>query len=230
MTQPTTFTAMNATTARLAANLLREGRVVLVDPVEPFEGITGFIDLGLFPEDAVIVASSDVTRDPIRALNPDGGTPIVVDEEITDVNVTYELPCLTPDANVLALHAGAPSAELTEPDLAGVRMAAFNPGASVLTRVIVIAKRPGVDPNREIRVFWHQRAALQSNGTDRQGTRDVPQFLVTVRAFTYELGPEFAGFEANITPYGAVFTLPLSKLNALLLALDGEALPEPATP
>lgn len=214
---------VNSSTARLSANMVAEGRIVLFDPVDTFTGITGAVDLGLFPEDAVIAPSSDITRETIRALNPEGGASIVVEERVTETTITYEIPVLTASEQVRALHNGAPSVAMTDAGMTGISVTPFTPGASVLGRMVVIAKRPGTDPDRLFRVYWHPRAALQSNGLgDSQGEQTL-LFTASVRAHTYTPGAEFAGVETQITEYGAIFTVPASKLADLLAALDTEA-------
>lgn len=216
-------TPVNDQSAYAAANMIPEGRIVLFDPLDAFAGITGAVNLGLFPEDAVIAPSSEVTRETIRAVNPEGGPSIVVDERITETTITYEIPILTPSEQVRSLHNGAPAVALTDPTLTGVSITPFSPGASILGRMVVIAKRPGTDANRLFRVFWHPRVALQSNGQGESQGEQTLLFTATVRAHTYEPGPAFDDVATQITQYGAIFTVPASQLPELLAALDAEA-------
>ncbi|MVN86906.1 hypothetical protein GO986_09025 [Deinococcus sp. HMF7620] len=212
----------NAATARLSGNMVPEGRIIYFDPVEGFTGVT-FADLGLFPEDATIFPNAEITREAIRALNPEGGPSIVVDERITETDITYEVPVLTPDDTVRSLHNGAPAVALADTDMAGIKVSPFSPGASILGRLIVVAKRPGTDPARLFRVFWHPRAALQSNGTGDSQGEETLLFNISVRAHTYEPGADFTDVASQITPYGAIFTVPANKLQTLLDKLADEA-------
>ncbi|MCD0175206.1 hypothetical protein IHN32_04490 [Deinococcus sp. 14RED07] len=216
------FLSSNSATAILAGNMVQEGRIAFFDPINGFTGIT-WANMGLFPEDAVVFPDSEVTREAVRARNPEGGAPIVVDERITDTTITYELPILTPDATVRALHNGAPAVEMTAASMVGISVSPFNPGASVLGRFIMLAKIPGTDPARLCRLFWHPRAALQSNGVgDSQGSPTL-LFNLSVRAFTYTPGVDFTDVAAQITPYGAIFNVPFNKIAGLLDKLDAEA-------
>lgn len=217
------LTPVNAATAYLATNMVAEGRIVLFDPIGTFEGITGAVNLGLFPEDAVIAPNAEVTRETIRAINPEGGASIVVEERVTETTISYEIPVLTPSEQVRSLHNGAPAVALTDPTLTGVSVTPFTPGASILGRMVVIAKRPGADADRLFRVFWHPRAALQSNGLGESQGEQTLLFTASVRAHTYEPGAAFDDVATQITQYGAIFTVPASDLAALLTALDTEA-------
>lgn len=214
---------VNDQSAYAAANMIPEGRIVLFDPLDAFAGITGAVNLGLFPEDAVIAPNAEVTRETIRAINPEGGASIVVEERVTETTISYEIPVLTPSEQVRSLHNGAPAVALTDPSLTGVSVTPFTPGASILGRMIVIAKRPGTDADRLFRVFWHPRAALQSNGLGESQGEQTLLFTASVRAHTYEPGPAFDDVATQITQYGAIFTVPASDLAALLTALDTEA-------
>lgn len=214
---------INAATAYLATNMVAEGRIVLFDPLGTFEGITGAVNLGIFPEDAVIAPNSEVTRETVRGINPEGGASIIVDERVTETTISYEIPVLTPSEQVRSLHNGAPAVAMTDPDFVGVSVTPFSPGASILGRMIVIAKRPGTDADRLFRVFWHPRAALQSNGLGESQGEQTLLFTASVRAHTYTPGADFADVATQITQYGAIFTVPASKLAALLAALDTEA-------
>ncbi|WP_291428502.1 hypothetical protein [Deinococcus sp.] len=177
----------------------------------------------LFPEDAVIAPSSEVTRETIRAINPEGGASIVVEERVTETTISYEIPVLTPSEQVRSLHNGAPAVAMTDPDFAGISVTPFTPGASILGRMVVIAKRPGTSADRMFRVFWHPRAALQSNGLGESQGEQTLLFKASVRAHTYTPAARFADVNTQITQYGAIFGVPARTLNDLLTALDTEA-------
>ncbi|WP_027459265.1 hypothetical protein [Deinococcus murrayi] len=216
----------NSNTATLSANLTREGRQVLFSPLEDFGPVDAgsFLDLGLFPPDARIAPTSNVERSDIQAQNREGGPPIVLASDVTSISVTYDLPVLTPDDTVRDLHNGTPSATISSGPLAGTTVSPFSPGASVLGRLIVVSKREGSD---RVRVAWHPRAFLQSNGTGDNQNRETLQFTATVQAFDYTPGTDLAAYDAQITQYGAVFTVPRAKLADLLDILAEEAVPAP---
>lgn len=218
------LTVVNTATALLATNLTREGRQVLISPTASFAGITDgdFADLGYFPPDATIAPASDVTRDTITAQNRLGGPPVTLADNVSAITVTYDLPVLTPDELVRDLHAGSPATTIASGPLAGTRVSPFAPGASLGVRLIVVSQREGSDT---VRVAWHPRAFLQSNGIGTNQDRETAQFTATVQAYDYTPGTELAAYNAQITQYGAVFAVPRAKLQALLDILAEEALP-----
>lgn len=215
---------VNSDTALLASNLSKEGRQVLFSPVEDFTGITegDFVDLGYFPPDATIAPVSNLTRTPVTAQNREGGPPVTLANPVTELDVTYEIPVLTPDDLVRDLHGGSPATEITTGTLAGATISPFSPGASLLGRMIVVSKRAGSDI---VRVAWHPRAFLQSNGFGDSQDNDTVQFTVSLQAFDYTPGSTLLAYNAQITQYGALFTIPRAKLQALLDVLAEEALP-----
>ena len=225
MTLPTSgINIVNSNTARLSSNLAREGRQVLFSPTETFAGIAedGFADLGLFPPDAKIAPTSNIQRSDIQAQNPNGGAPIVLASDTTSISITYDIPVLTPDDTVRDLHNGTPSAEITDGPLAGSKISPITPGASIVGRLIILNRREGQDL---VRVAWHPRAFLQSNGTGDSQNRDTVQFTATVQAFNYTPGSTLSAYDAQITEYGAIFTVARDKVQTLLNTLAAEALP-----
>ncbi|WP_019585222.1 hypothetical protein [Deinococcus apachensis] len=215
---------INTATAILAANLVREGRQVLFSPTEAFGTLPAgdFADMGLFPPDAKIAPSAAVDRSDIQAQNRLGGPPVTVATDVTRITVTYDIPVLTPDETVRALHNGAPPTTIAAGPLAGSTVSPYAPGGSITGRLIVVSRREGSDL---VKVAWHPRAFLQSNGTGDNQNRETAQFTATVQAFDYTPGAELAAYNAQITLYGALFTVPSAKLQALLDILAGEALP-----
>lgn len=214
----------NSDTALLAENLTREGRQVLVSPTQPFAGITAgeFVDMGYFPTDAKIVPAANVTSSNIQAQNRQGGAPVTLAKDVTDIEVTYDIAVLTPDDTVRDLHNGTPAVTITAGDLAGTRVSPYNPGASLTCRMIVVSRR---ENSTVARVAWHPRVFLQSNGIGDNSNRETLQFTPTIQAFDYTPGAQLAAYDALITQYGAVFTVPLDKLQTLLDILADEALP-----
>lgn len=214
----------NANTALLAANLVREGRQVLFSPTETFGTIPAgdFADMGLFPPDAKVAPNAAVDRSDIQAQNRLGGPPITVATDVTKITVTYDLVILTPDETVRALHNGAPPTSITTGPLAGSTISPYSPGGSITGRLIVVSRREGSDL---VKVAWHPRAFLQSNGTGDNQNRETSNFTVTVQAYDYTPGQDLVAFNAQITLYGAIFTVPSAKLQALLDILAEEALP-----
>lgn len=214
----------NSTTATLSANLTREGRQVLFSPIQAFGTIPAgaFVDLGLFPPDAKIAPNASVDRADIQAQNREGGPPVVIASDVTKITVTYDLPVLTPDDTVRALHNGTPPTTIADGPLAGATISPYSPGGSVTGRLIVVSRREGSDL---VRVAWHPRAFLQSNGAGDNQNRETLQFTATVQAFDYTPGTELAAYDAQITQYGAVFTVPRASLQTLLDILASEAAP-----
>lgn len=215
---------VNKDTALLAANLSKEGRTVFFSPVEDFTGIPAgdFADLGYFPADATIAPTSNITRTPVTAQNREGGAPVTLANPVTEIEVTYEIPVLTPDDLVRDLHGGTPATAITTGPLAGTKVSPFNPGASLLGRMIVVSKRGN---SNIVRVAWHPRAFLQSNGFGDSQDNDTALFTVSLQAFDYTPGTELSAYDAQITQYGALFSVPREKLQALLDILAEEALP-----
>lgn len=218
------LTVVNANTTLLAANLSKFGRQVLFSPLELFTGITlgDFADLGYFPADATIAPTSNVTRTPVTAQNREGGAPVTLANPVTEIEVTYEVPVLTPDELIQDLHSGTPATPITSGTLAGVKVSPFSPGASLLGRMIVVSKRGN---SNIVRVAWHPRAFLQSNGFGDSQDNDTALFTVNIQAFDYTPGTELLAYNAQITQYGALFSVARDKLQALLDVLAEEALP-----
>ena len=215
-------TIVNSSTATLRANIEKEGRIVLIDPLDLLGGTPGELyDMGLFPTDARIAPSIDVTRETIRAASREGGEDITVGEEVRDVTISYDIPVLSPDAYIRALHAGSAAVIAESGTLATVRAYGFNPSAGVLVRFINVRKRPsGVH-----RVIWHPRMQLSPQAPGDANGNDTLVFRGVVQAFTYTPGGALATFDAAITQYGAEFHVPDALLDELLEALQGEALP-----
>lgn len=212
----------NASTATLTANLTREGRQVLFSPLAAFGDVTAgaFVDFGLFAPDAKIAPNAAVEKSDIQVQNRSGGPAVTVGTDVTKVTVTYEIAVLTPDDTVRALHQGAPPTAITSGPLAGATISPYAPGGSVEGRLIVVNRREGSDL---VRVAWHPRALLQNNGYGDAQNRETAQFTVTVQGYDYTPGTELATYDAQITLYGAIFTVPEAKLQALLDVLASEA-------
>lgn len=217
--------AKNSTTARQAANLTREGRQVLLSPLEAFGTIlaaTEWADLGLFPPAEKVAINTNVTRESIKAQDPNGGPDLLLVEDTTEVTATYDnIPVLTPDETVRALHVGSVPVALTD-TLAGGTISPFAPGASIPARMIVIRRHQG-GPDPLYKVYWHPRVAIQNNGEGDNQNRETLQFRVPVQSYLGDLSPALDAYSAQVGPMGAIFTIPASKLDALLDILKGEA-------
>lgn len=217
--------AKNSTTARQAANLTREGRQVLLSPLEAFGTIlaaTEWADLGLFPPAEKVAINTNVTRESIKAQDPNGGPDLLLVEDTTEVTATYDnIPVLTPDETVRALHVGSVPVAMTDA-LAGGTISPFAPGASIPARMIVIRRHQGgADPL--YKVYWHPRVAIQNNGEGDNQNRETLQFRVPVQSYLGDLSVALDAYSAQVGPMGAIFTIPASKLDALLDILKGEA-------
>ncbi|MFK7601887.1 hypothetical protein ACI3L1_06710 [Deinococcus sp. SM5_A1] len=218
--------AVNSTTARLAANLTREGRQVLISPLEAFGTIllaTDWADLGLFPPAEKVAINTNVTRESIKAQDPSGGPDLLLVEDTTEVTATYDnIPVLTPDETVRALHVGSVPVALTDPALTGGTISPFAPGASIPARMIVIRRHQGgADPL--YKVYWHPRVAIQNNGEGDNQNRETLQFRVPVQSYLGTLSAALAPYSAQVGPMGAIFTILASQLDALLDILKAEA-------
>lgn len=221
------LTIVNQATALLASNARGSGQILYFDPITP-EGLAtgnGFIDLGYLPENTRISPNAEVTREDLMAAGRESGSSVRIASVVTNATIGYEIPILTPDAFVRALHAGAGPATATGTTLEGVRAYQINPEAAVVGRFVFVKKRPG-GPHT---VIWHPRFELSANGTaDGDAGSEVLNFLGSVQAFRYTPAEAFAGLITAINQYGVMFEVPNdATLDALLTALDGEALPTP---
>lgn len=216
---------VNNATSRLATNLSREGRTVLFSPLDNFGTILAdtWINLGLFPPQEKIALTTNTNTTDIKAQNPDGGPDDLLAQDVGDATAVYDsIPVLTPDETVRALHVGSPAAPLTGA-LAGGTISPFTIGAAINGRMIVIRKHQGGgDPLQK--VYWHPRVSLQNNGNGDNQNRETLQFRAPVLAWSGTFAADLSAYEAQRSSLGAIFTIPNSKLQALLDALDDEAL------
>ena len=220
--------AKNAGTAQLASNLSREGRQAFFSPLQGFGTLLtpdDWVDFGLFPPAEKITPTSNVSSSPITAQDPFGGPPILLATDVTEVTASYDnLPVLTPDNIIRALHAGSVPVNMTGA-LAGATVSPFAPGMSVLGRFIVVRRHQAsaaeADPN--YKVYWHPRVGLQSNGEGDNQNRETLQFKVPIQAFLDQakLPVELQDVKQQISSMGSIFTVPASKLDALLDVLKG---------
>ena len=219
------LTVANANTALLTANARGSGQIIWFDPISPAGLATadGFIDLGYFPDGTRISPNIEVSREDLLAAGRESGASVRLTSVVTSSTIGYEIPVLTPDAYVRALHAGAGAATATGTTLEGVKAYQINPEAAVLGRFIFAKKRPG-GPHT---VVWHPRFELSANGsTGGDASSEVLNFVGSVQAYPYTPDEEFAGMVTAITQYGAMFEVADdAQLDALLTALNGEALP-----
>lgn len=216
---------VNNATSRLATNLTREGRTVLVSPLEDFGTILAdtWINLGLFPPQEKIALTTNTNTTDIKAQNPDGGPDDLLAQDVSDATAVYDsIPVLTPDETVRALHVGSPAAAMTGA-LAGGSISPFAIGAAINCRMIVIRKHlGGADPLQK--VYWHPRVSLQNNGEGDNQNRETLQFRAPVLAWNGVFLTDLSAYESQKGTLGAIFTIPNSKLTALLDALNDEAL------
>lgn len=223
------LTVANTNTALDAANARGSGQIIYFDPITP-EGLAtgnGFLDLGYFPEGTRISPNIEVNREDLLAAGRESGASVRIASVIANSTIGYEIPVLTPDAQVRALHTGAGAVIATGETLAGVRAYQINPEAAVVGRFVFVKKRP----NGPHTVIWHPRFELSANGTaDGDANSETLNFVGSVQAYRYKPAEAFAGMVTAIGQYGVMFEAPTDAgLDALLTALDAEALPD-ATP
>ncbi|WP_272977114.1 hypothetical protein [Deinococcus geothermalis] len=220
------LTVVNTATATLAANAAGSGQILYFDPISPSDIVPGdgFIDMGYFPADTRISPSFEVNREELRAAGRDSSATVLLANPVTSASITYEFGVLTPDASVRALHTGAGAATATGAGLTGVQAYQINPEAAVTGRWVFVKRRP----NGSATVIWHPRVQLSSNGSEGgDAGSEVLNFVATVQAYSYNSGTAFAGMGTAIGQYGVSFEVPdAATLDALLTALDDEALPE----
>ncbi|WP_155300958.1 hypothetical protein [Deinococcus kurensis] len=221
------ITAINAATAKLADNLTREGRQVLISPLDDFGTILTadeWADMGLFPPAEKLAITTNVTSTDIKAQDPNGGPDLLLRTDVTDVTASYDnIPVLTPDDVIRALHVGSIPTALAGP-LAGGTISPFAPGASIQARMIVIRRHQGgSDPL--YKVYWHPRIGLQNNGEGDNQNQETLQFKAAIQAFTEQanLPAELQAYVTQVGSMGSIFTIPSSKLSALLDVLEDAA-------
>lgn len=221
------LTVANASTALRAENAQGSGQILYFDPIEPASIVTGngFIDMGYFPADTRISPNVEVNREELRAAGRVSAATVLLANPVTSASIGYEFGVLTPDDNVRALHAGAGAAVGTGTGLTTARAYTINPEAAVTGRWVFVKQRASGGAT----VIWHPRAQLSSNGSEGgDAGSEVLNFIATVQAFSYTPDAAFAGLATAINQYGAQFEVPdAATLEALLTALDGEALPTP---
>lgn len=214
----------NQNTAILAANLLKEGRIVLFDPLNAAFA-PGFVDLGYFPTADKIAPTNTVNRTAVVAASREGGPDVTLADDVTSVGITYAISSLTADDAVKELHAGSAPVTLSATGVATTTAFLYDPSVSVSGRMIIVRKRLGTDTARKHRVVFHPRVDLSPNGTGDANGKDTLVFLATVRAYPYVVGAEFSASAAAFGQYGAQFEVPDAELTPLLDFLAGEALP-----
>lgn len=214
------FTPINSNTARLASNASKTGRSAFFAPLDAFGTIPANapVDLGLFPVAEKLTPATNITSESVTAQDPNGGTAaLTLDTIVTAVEITYDtIAIVTPSAEVVALHAGAPSVELTE--VAGATLTPFDPGASVVGRFWAVFRNKA---RGSVRVVFHPRFALQSNGYGENGPVETVQFKGTVQAYDVSTLPAgLAAYAPQITAYGVIADAPIAKLQEVLDLLN----------
>ena len=219
------LTIVNTATATLAANARGSGQILYFDPISPDGLATGnsFIDMGYLPDGTRISPNAEVIREDLMAAGRESGASVRIASVVSSANIGYEIPILTPDENVRALHAGAGAAIATGTTLTGVRAYQINPEAAVLGRFVFVKKRPS-GPHT---VIWHPRFELSANGSSEgDANSEVLNFVGSVQAYGYTPAADFEGLVKAIGQYGVMFQAPDdATLDELLTALDKEALP-----
>lgn len=221
---PYTEQIPNAAASIDPSNLSREGNEVLISPRVAFGSIAkntwrrvGYFD----PADDISPTTNTNTND-ITAQNPSGGPDILLEQEVTEATAVYEsIAPMTPSAEIVALHAGAPAVPV---GAGGITASPFTIGATIGARMIVIKRRLSNDPERIQRVYWHPNVGLANNGTvDKQG-RKAPQFRVSVLTWAGTITD--ADIEAAVTvspTMGVIFNVPDDQLDDFLTRLMAEA-------
>lgn len=216
---------VNTSTATLATNLSREGRTVLFSPLEAFGPIAAnaWVNLGLFPPQEKIALTTNTNTEDVRAQDPEGGPDLLLAQDVTEATAVYDnLPVLTPDDTVRALHTGSPASPLTGA-LAGGTISPFTIGAQINGRLIVVRKHLSGGADRLQKVYWHPRVSLQNNGEGDSQNRETLQFRAPIIGWTGNFQTDLSEYNAQKSAMGAIFTIPNSKLQALLDALADEA-------
>ncbi|SEI66963.1 hypothetical protein SAMN04488058_101295 [Deinococcus reticulitermitis] len=220
------LTLSNTATATLPANAAGSGQILYFNPISPAGLGTGgaFLDLGYFPADTRISPNAEVNREELRAAGRESAATVLLANPVTSASIGYEFGVLTPDADVRALHAGAGAVVGTGAGLTTARAYTINPESAVTGRWVFVKKRPGGSAT----VIWHPRVQLSANGeAGGDAGSEVLNFVATVQAHTYTPAAAFDGMATAINQYGARFEVPdAATLDALLTALDDEALPE----
>lgn len=212
-----------------ADNFRRVGNFVLVSPLAAVGALilpADWVGLGYFRPDAQLAPTTDVQRSPILVQNPQGGQPITLLEDTTDVSAIYEtIEPVTADEYIQALHQGSVPVALTDATLNGSTISPFEPGASIEARMMVIRITEGSAATKRYELFWHPRVALQSNGLGDYEGRATRIFRVPVRQWggQFEADGVLAAFGNAKGDMGAVFQGPINELAALVTALKGEA-------
>lgn len=224
----------NADTMFSVDNFSRLGNTVIVSPTAPLGTLVRpdtFYGLGYFEPDAQIAPETDLTRDEILVQNPEGGQPIVLMEDVSDVSAVYTVETVTPDDVVQALHMGSVPTLLADATVNESTISPFEVGMSIEARMMVIriteAKRDG---SRRYELLWHPRVALQNDGFGEYQGRTTRQFRIPVRTWqgAFTAGGALAAFNGRKSGMGAIFNGPIEELPALVEILRGEALPAAA--
>ncbi|EYB67022.1 hypothetical protein DEIPH_ctg052orf0017 [Deinococcus phoenicis] len=222
--------AKNAATAQLSANLNKEGRQALFSPLEDFGAILTadeWADFGLFPPAEKLAINTNVTSTDIKAQDPYGGPDIILKTDVTDVTASYDnIPVLTPDTTIRALHVGSVPVALAGA-LAGASISPFAPGMSIQGRLIVIRRHRATAGESDplYKVYWHPRVGLQNNGEGDNQNQETLQFKAAIQGFLDQakLPAELQGVKTQVGSMGSIFTIPASKLDALLDVLKDAA-------
>lgn len=216
---------VNRDTAQLSANLLREGRIVMVNPIN-YAGADGWIDLGEFPPDQKVSPANTVNRTDVPAANREGGPDVILARIVASVAIGYDISSLTPDDTVRSLHAGAAPIALTGAGLTGTSGFVIDPSVSLESRMIIIRKRPLIAGRPRVhRVVFHPRVDLTPNGTGDSAGQETLIFRAEVKPFSWTLSTKLTPLAESLGQYGIQFDVPDSELTALLTLLDTEAAP-----
>lgn len=221
------LTVINSDTATLPANAAASGQILYFDPITPtgFATDNQFIDLGYLPEGTRLAPNIEVTRETLRGAGRTSGAAVDLATVVTSATYGYEIPLLTSDERVRALHAGSPAATLTgSGGVSGVKVYQINPEATVTGRFIFVKQRPGGPHD----VIFHPRLQLSANGsTAGDQNSEVLNFVASVQAYAWAPSTGLPGITvAQVSQYGALFVAQdAAALDALLTVLDTEAVP-----
>lgn len=221
----------NQATMFSADNFRRVGNTVILSPTAAMGTALRpdtFYGLGYFEPDAQIAPETDVTRNEITVQNPQGGQPIVLMEDVSEVSAVYTVEAVTPDMAVQALHLGSVPTALTDAAVDGSTISPFDVGMSVEARMMVIRILEANASGQRYELLWHPRVAVQNDGFGEYEGRTTRQFRIPVRTWlgSFTQSGELAQFNGRKSGMGAIFSGPIDELAALVDILKGEALPQ----
>lgn len=212
-------------------NFRRVGNTVILSPTSAMGDLLTpdtFYGLGYFEPDAQIAPETDVQRSEITVQNPQGGPPVVLMEDVSEVSAIYTIEAVTPDATVQALHLGAVPTPLTDATVDGSTISPFEVGMSVEARMMVIRILEATQAGQRYELLWHPRVAVQNDGFGEYEGRTTRQFRIPVRTWLgdFTAAGKLATFNGRKSGMGAIFSGPIDELAALVEILKGEALPQ----